>query len=91
MGVYVIDCTSCNKPFKWFSGHPDSQQCSDCEEKTRTRVRDNFAKNFVELIEHGQSHNVFFNITQYIFDGLTPEQMREINNKVAQALDEFDA
>jgi len=32
MGVYEINCVKCDKVFKWFSGHPDSQMCSDCEE-----------------------------------------------------------
>lgn len=32
MGLYPINCTTCGKPFLWFSGILD-QRCYDCMEK----------------------------------------------------------
>lgn len=34
MGIYVVLCAICNKPFHWFSGSNIWQVCPDCLEKT---------------------------------------------------------
>lgn len=32
MGLYAVDCKSCNKPFQWFSGNNPGQLCSECQD-----------------------------------------------------------
>lgn len=32
MGLYAIDCPTCDKPFMWFSGNMD-QRCGDCQKE----------------------------------------------------------
>ncbi len=33
MGLYAIDCSSCKKPFLWFSGNHLDQRCKDCRDR----------------------------------------------------------
>lgn len=37
MGLYPIDCSSCKRPFQWFSGNGADQRCARC------RLSDSFS------------------------------------------------
>jgi hypothetical protein len=41
MGLYTIDCPSCNKPFMWFSGNllTTGQLCEDCVKKAESNSK----------------------------------------------------
>ena len=63
MGLYAIDCTSCKRPFLWFSGSLD-QRCASCQVSALVSKDGPLSKSEVEYV---RSHS-----------NLLPEDLREV-------------
>lgn len=48
MGLYAIDCVSCNKPFMWFSGSLD-QRCETCVKESEMKHLSEKEKEILDL------------------------------------------